>query len=157
MRAASFRDILSKLLEENNQSSPPAPSRNQMPIPPNPSQLYDFAFVFLDQPNLKNGRKYQNHTSNKTSQAPTNSRPKVQIHLTEKGQHAREALLRLGAVEIEDELSKTILKKAYRRLLKFYHPDHCQLDLTPELQSQRIDQFYELRNAYFTLEIELDA
>lgn len=154
MRATTFKEILDQFLEENRSEQGKMPSENEHFA----SQLHDFAFVLLDQPPLTFPRNNNPYSQGKVPQSTQNRvdvRPKLPIELSEKGKMALESLLRLGGTELDSGLSATVLKKVYRRLLKFYHPDHQQLAQLPEEQKRRTEQFFELRNSFLILEAEL--
>jgi hypothetical protein len=158
MKAATFKEILGQFLEQNHPDSAKIPSENEPTHTPSSGQLHDFAFVLVDQAPLifpRSSNPYVFCKTPKKQKAEKTEKPNPHLKLSDQGQMAMKSLLRLGGVELESGLSPTLLKKVYRRLLKFYHPDHQHLDQLPEEQKRRSEQFFELRNSFLILEAEI--
>jgi hypothetical protein len=168
MRADSFKDILAKFLETNQPiDTETMPAEN----PISSSQTADIPLVFLDTcirtsrtkvaayGSLRQERNLNSPSRNSEVEEKNSVAPKriLPSDLSVTGQKALDCLLRLGALDLEAGLNETQLKKAYRRLIKFYHPDHYPLDLSEQDRKTRIEQFLQLQTAIKTLQIEVSS
>ena len=81
---------------------------------------------------------------------PLASEPRIALEkLASEEKEAAQLMIRLGAHELSEGLSNTILKKAYRRLAKRLHPDMGT--------SVPMGSFIELQRAYEKLKRALTA
>lgn len=158
MSAESFRDILRQFLEEKSPKK-----GDSMPHPPRenrvfPSERTDIPFIWPDvrpRHSRPRGSLYKMTKTPSTEKKPRVPHKMSRSQLTLEGQKALETLLRLGAQELEESLTVDVIKRAYRRLLKFYHPDHDPLGLSPEERARRVEQFWSLRKSYQVLEADV--
>lgn len=155
MSPKSFRDILAQFLEEKCESTPISPSQNCVFH----SQTADFPFVSLDTQTIypgpgraAYGKARPNGNWDSLSRKSEIEAPR---ELSSEGQKALDSFLRLGALDLESGLNETTVKRAYRRLLKFYHPDHYPFDLNDEERRLRTENFLELQRAFKALYLNL--
>ena len=149
MKAPSFHDILTELLEE--EAPTPSPHTIEMPLSFEPTPLLQWS-----RPPLKsvNGKGYP-----KTERPVEKPKPEVKVtpdpppeivislsHLSAAHRVLAERMIQWGGSELAEGLCFSSLKKAHRRLVKRLHPD-----LGAARAQANHELFLQVQAAYETL------
>lgn len=129
-------------MEENS-----APQRQEMP--PANSSTPEWNFYWSPPIQMKAKPSYP-PTRQPTKAAPTKQETLISLEkLPMKAKQATETLIDLGGTELAEGISKTLLKKVYRRLAKRLHPDAGM--------NVPAGSFLELKRAYEIVQRALPA
>lgn len=162
----SFRDILSQFLEGNEQKSPSSPSDSGASSG-NHGSVSELDWTQISLGKTQNiAREAASRYKTKTAAPATEptleaTAPEILIPLEKLDKDSRimVGILRdLGATtEFSEGISLARVKKAYRRLVKKYHPDRLASHSSPKEREAAKQAFFRLQKAYNYLNESLAA
>ncbi len=148
MENKSFRAILEQLLEAKN-----APIQEPVaePIALFSPPLYDF----WQGPKLTRKSNGYPPPPKKPAAAVMAEKVFARAELSTIDQAHLEMMIRIGGLELEKGLSRSLLRKAHRRLVKMFHPDNAPTTLNAMERAARQERFLLLQTSYEALALFL--
>jgi hypothetical protein len=168
MAATSFREILNQFLEEKSTDSA-TPTEGKPEVI---AQQHDFQWqapggLFRRkstyQPPPPRQKTPEAKPALEVKPAPPKQKPlEPEWNLSKFSSHERECvtkLVELGAFELRGKqtISRPILKRAHRRLVKLHHPDVLLKVVNENERARRKETFLKLQSAYETLYAKLNS